>query len=191
MSLAQVSRIKVGQTAPSFSNKDVGGRQVALDGIESRYILLAFFRYSGCPWCNLAIHRLSLEYSTLKEHDCEVVAFIQSKKSDIIDNIYGRHAVKPEFPIIADSQLKYYHLYGVNDSIKAGVKSITKIPAWIHSVKKHGFKQQKVDGNLFLVPASFLIDGRTRKIIKASYGSSFYETKTFIDIYQSVFFKEL
>jgi peroxiredoxin len=184
-------RLSVGSIAPKFKAVDVSGKHISLEAIDSRYILLAFFRYSGCPWCNVAIHRLSLEYATLIEHGCEVLAFVQSEKQDIVDNIYGRHVIKPAFSIIADRKRRIYDLYGVNDSVRAAVRSLARIPTWLHSIRKQGFKQRTIDGNLFLVPASFLIDGRSRKIIQASYGSSFYETEAFMDIYGSVFFREL
>jgi peroxiredoxin len=183
--------LSIGALAPNFTDNDVSGNHISLDAIESRYILLAFFRYSGCPWCNVAIHRLSLEYETLRQHGCEVVAFVQSEKQTIVENIYGRHVVKPAFSIIADHERRIYDLYGVKDSLSAAVRSVTKIPIWLHSISKQGYKQRTIDGNLFLVPASFLIDGRSRKILQASYGSNFYETEAFMDIYKSVFFKEL
>ena len=185
------ARLKAGQKAPDFSVAPVAGKRVTLSQIKSRYVLVVFFRYSGCPWCNLAIHRLALEYPTLKAHGCEVVAFIESDKTDIVSNIYGRHAVKPPFPIIADHEMYYYRQYGVSTSLPAGVRSIKQIPYWLHSVKRHGFKQTKIDGRFFMVPASFLINGRDRKLIEVSYGSSFYDTEAFMDIYQSVFFNEL
>jgi peroxiredoxin Q/BCP len=184
-------KLSVGQVAPDFSTTDVAGKKVALSKLDSRYVLLVFLRYSGCPWCNLAIHRLSLEYPTFQEHDCAVVAFIQSDKSDIISNIYERHNVKPKFPIIADHSRTFYKLYGVSTSLTAAARSITKIPAWVHAVKRHGFKQTHIDGNLFIVPASFLIDNRTHKIAQVNYNADFYQTEAFIDIYQSVFFREL
>lgn len=191
MSSLRATRLSAGQAAPEFSARDVNGKNIILNKTNSRYILLVFFRYSGCPWCNLAIHRLSLEYDTLKQNGCEVIAFIQSQKKDIVENIYERHEVKPKFSIIADHERKFYKLYAVNESIKAAAMSITKIPTWLQAVKKHGFRQKSIDGNLLIVPASFLIDGRTKKIIKTSYGSSFYDTNTFVEIYKSVFFKEL
>jgi peroxiredoxin Q/BCP len=185
------ARLVAGQTAPNFSARDVTGQKISLKSITARHILLVFLRYSGCPWCNLAIHRLSLEYPTFQEHDCEVIAFVQSDPSHIISNIYDRHTVPPAFPIIADHARTFYNLYGVGTSLKAAARSIDKIPAWVHAIKKHGFKQTQIDGNLFLVPASFLIDGRTRKIVQVNYGANFYDTEPFIEIYQSIFFKEL
>jgi thioredoxin-dependent peroxiredoxin len=191
MSPSLLQKLIVGDTAPDFNVLDVYGEKVRLKDIDTKHILIVFFRYSGCPWCNLAIHRLSLEYAQLQENGCSVVAFIQSDKTDIIDNIYNRHIVKPPFPIIADHAQKYYRLYGVTDSILAAVRSITKIPAWVHAVKDHGFKQSKMDGSLFMVPAAFLVNGRTKKIEKASYGSSFYDHDLFLDIYDLVYYKEL
>jgi peroxiredoxin len=191
MKAPKPKRLSAGQKAPDFSTSDVSGRKVSLSKLDKHYVLVVFFRYSGCPWCNLAIHRLSLEYQTFQDNNCDVVAFIQSDKSDIIDNIYERHSVKPMFPVIADHQRQFYQLYGVTTSVKAAARSITKIPAWVHAVKKHGFKQRTIDGNLFLVPASFLVDNRTHKIVQANYGSNFYDTNTFIDLYESILFKEL
>lgn len=186
-----LSRITVGQEAPDFQAIDVHGKKIKLSLVDNHYILLVFFRYSGCPWCNLAIHRLTLEYPTLKENNCEVIAFVQSAKRDIESNIYDRHVIRPDFSIIADHERRFYDMYGVNNSVLAAARTITKLPIWIHSIRRQGYKQQSVDGNLFLVPASFLIDGRSHKVIKVIYGSSYYENEAFLDIYKSVFFKEL
>ncbi|MEO6513329.1 MAG: redoxin domain-containing protein [Candidatus Saccharimonadales bacterium] len=191
MSPSITKKLVPGDTAPDFATTDVHGQKIRLSKIDSKHILVVFFRYSGCPWCNLAIHRLSLEYARLQENGCSVIAFIQSDKTDVVDNIYNRHEVRPPFPIIADYEQKFYKMYGVGDSILAAVRSLTKVPAWVHSVKDHGFKQTKMDGSLFLVPAAFLINGKTQKIEKASYGTSFYDHDLFLDIYDLVYYKEL
>lgn len=185
------SKLVDGQVAPRFSAVDVMGKKISLTHKNSRYVLLVFMRYSGCPWCNLAIHRLALEYPILQENGCEVITFIQSPASGIIKNIYERHARQPQFSIVADPDSKYYDLYGVQPSYVAGAKSIRRVPHWLHSVKQHGYRQPTVDGSLFMVPASFLISTRTNKILKTSYGNDYYDKDAFMDIYQSVFFKEL
>lgn len=191
MSNPKIVKLSAGQKAPNIITNDVMGKPINLRRMQSRYILLVFFRYSGCAWCNLAIHRLSLEYATLKENDCEVITFIQSEKKAITKNIYERHAHRPEFSIVADPHLQFYNLYGVTRSARAVLKSIKNVPHWLHSVKQYGFKQTSVDGNLFIVPASVLIDGRTGIVLKSRYGASFYDADAFLDIYSSVFFKEL
>jgi peroxiredoxin Q/BCP len=186
-----MAKLKNGVAAPDFTAHDMAGKKITLSKLKNRYVLLVFLRYAGCPWCNLAVHRLALEHDYFKQNDCQVIAFIQSEQAAIDENIYKRHSVKPTFPIIADHDRQFYTLYGVETSLKKAVRSITKIPLWVHSVKHHGFKQESIDGNLFVVPAAFIIDGRTQTIIKTGYGKSFYDEETFVDLYQSIIFNEL
>lgn len=181
-------QLKEGNKAPDFSVKDVTGRTIKLSNYEGRVVLVVFLRYAGCPWCNLAIHRLTVEYPLLQKSGCEVIAFVQSDSEKIKKNIYERHAKKPPFPIIADADMSIYDKYRIQSSVAALAKSITKIPSWVHAVKDHGFKQTELDGKFFLVPASFLIDGSKRTILKAKYASSFYEHETFTDIYERLTF---
>lgn len=181
--------LRVGDTAPAIQTSDVFGNAVDLAASNDKFVLLVFLRYSGCPLCNLAIHRLTVEYPLLQKSGCEIIAFVQSEPQNIVRNIYGRHQPKPPFPIIADAGRKFYDLYGVRTSILAAARSITKVPYWLESVHEHGFKQTEIDGNLFLVPALFLIHGKTQEIVKIEYGTSFYDHDTFTEIYEPLIFR--
>jgi len=185
------NKIVVGQKAPQFEAVDVFGKNVKLSNYSNKYTLVVFLRYAGCPFCNLALHRLAMEQQILKESRCEVIAFIQSSKENIIENIYNRHEHKPEFSIIPDQAEKFYKLYDVKTSIKALVKSITKIPYWIHSVKDLGFTQGKVDGNWLMVPAVFLVGEGEQNIIHVSYSADFFDTEALSDIYQKLQFERV
>lgn len=173
-----------------FNIRDVRGKTVSLQNPNTRYILIAFLRYAGCPYCNLAIHRLSIEYPLLIKNDCEVIAFVQSNEENITKNIYERHAHKPEFSIVADPESKIYRKYGVKSSMSITAPLITRIPYWVKAVTKHGFWQKNIDGSFFLVPAWFLINTETNTIVKQQEGVSFYNHETFIDIYDSLIFKD-
>ena len=161
-----------------------------LSAFQKKYVLVAFMRYAGCPYCNLAIHRLSVEYPMLQQNGCDVVVFVQSTPDEIQKNIYGRHKLKPPFPIIPDLTKRFYDLYGVKSSKKAFLKQFPILPFWLESVGKHGFKQGKLNGDHFLVPAMFLVDAKTQTIVEAKYGTSFYDHETFTDIYQALNFGE-
>ncbi len=88
--------------------------------------------------------------------------------------------------------MNIYKQYGVTkSSLATYATSMTKIPYWLHSVRDHGFKQTKVDGKLFLVPAYFLINGRTGTLVRTDYAKSFYEHRTFTDIYQPLLFEKI
>ncbi len=180
--------IQPGTLAPDFTATDVLGQKHRLKDFQKKPLLIAFMRYSGCPWCNLAIHRLSVEYKLLQEQGCEVMVFVQSSAENITENIYGRHALTPPFPIIADPDKLVYEQYGVRASKMATFKSFAQIPHWVHSVRKEGFKQGTIDGDTFMVPAWFLISrGPKQKILRAHYTSSFYEHETFTEIYETLF----
>lgn len=181
-------KITIGQLAPQFEAVDVFGNKVKLGDYKNKYTLVVFLRYAGCPWCNLAVHRLALEQKILKNSRCQIVAFIQSEKNNIISNIYERHQPKPEFPIVADLAGIYYEKYDVKTSFKALVKSIKKLPYWIYSVRELGFKQSKVDGNWLMVPAMFLISDGDQRILEAAYSADFYDNETFTEIYQKLIF---
>jgi peroxiredoxin Q/BCP len=183
-------KVIAGQNAPNFKAIDVFGSPVNLAEYDSGYTLLVFLRYSGCPWCNLAIHRLTLEYKRLTDKKCDVIVIVQSNRQNIVNNIYDRHTPKPPFPIIPDHEMKLYKRYGVEISKRAVFGFIYHLPEWLESVRKLGYSQKKLDGNFFLVPAWFLINNRTRKIVRSEAGVSFYEHETFISIYDSLTFKD-
>ncbi len=181
---------KPGNKAPDFTATDVKGKEIRLSDYKEKSVLLVFLRYSGCPWCNLTIHRLALEYPMLKRKNCEIIAFIQSDVDSIKANIYSRHTVKPQFPILADQDKEFYNLYGIKSSPKAALKSLRHLPSWTQAVMKHDFKQTKVEGDIFLVPATFLVAAHTQKIVKSDYGTSFYELESLFSIYESLEFNE-
>jgi peroxiredoxin Q/BCP len=182
--------VGVDQKVPKFKATDVFGSKVNLSKYDNDYTLLVFLRYSGCPWCNLAIHRLTLEYKQLRAERCQIIAFIQSDEKSVMANIYKRHNPKPEFPIIADQTMKFYKQFNVDVSLTGSARMITKVPYWLESVRQLGFKNKKVDGKLFLVPAWFLIDNSLGKIIKSEKGGDFYDHESFIKIYDTLTFGE-
>jgi thioredoxin-dependent peroxiredoxin len=181
--------LRAGQKAPSFAAQDVYGHEVDLGAFRKKYVLVAFMRYAGCPYCNLAIHRLSVEYPILQQNGCDVVVFVQSESGEIIKNIYDRHELRPPFPIIPDMAKHFYDIYGVQSSKHAFFTGqIKTLPFWLESVGKHGFKPGKLAGDYFLVPAMFLIRTKDMQILTARYGSSYYDNAVFTNIYEALTF---
>lgn len=175
---------------PKIKAQDVFGKTIDFSKLDSEYILLVFLRYSGCPWCNLALHRLTLEYKELTANKCEVVAFVQSDKESILKNIYERHNPKPPFSIIPDSEMVFYKMYNVKASVTGFVKGLTKIPQWLKATSELGYKQTEIDGSFFLVPGWFLYSNRTNQIVKQQRGISLHSHKAFLEIYDSLYFKD-
>jgi peroxiredoxin len=168
-----MTKIQVGDRAPEIETTDARGKAVTLDNYKSQYVLIAFLRYAGCPFCNLSIHRLAMEHKLLLDSGCDVLTFIQSDKEQVDKNIYDRHKVVPKF-------------FDVTPSLKNTTKFMRDIPHWIHAVKDHGFKQGKIDGKLLIAPAIFLVHVKSRKIIHSDYASDLFEHETFSPIYDKI-----
>ncbi len=182
--------LTAGDTAPNFSTTDVTGRTINLSDYAKKSVFLVFLRYAECPWCNLTIQRLTLEHPMLAKQNCEIIAFMQADQASIIKNVHERHTHVPKFPIIADPDKKFYNQYGVQSSKMAMLKSVRRLPQWVNAVAKEGFTQSDVNGDVFLVPATFLLAPHTQKIIHANYGTSFYDFESLFPIYESLIFKD-
>lgn len=185
----RLQKLGIGDKAPNFRMPDAQGKLVDLSDYSDTFVLLVFLRYASCPLCNLTIHRLTLEYPLLGKNGCQIITFVQSSPDNISKYIYGRHTRKPPFPIIADNGRVIYNQYGVGTSLRSAARRIKEIPYWLKAALHHGFMQGEVDGNLLLVPAYFLITPDDQKIARVEYGSSFYEHKTFTDIYEYLTFE--
>jgi peroxiredoxin len=175
-------RLEVGERVPDFWTRDIRGEVIDSKDFDGS-TLLAFLRYAGCPFCNLAILRLSHENAKLNKHGCKTIAFIQSTEANIEKNIIDRHAPSPAFSIVSDHEQDFYKMFGVRPSVsKTLAHSVKHAARWMDASFKKGFKQANVDGNAFMVPAVFLINAE-RNICYADYDADFYGDTTFNSIY--------
>lgn len=183
-------RLNVGDKVPDFWTRDINGNEVDSRQIDGN-TLLVFLRYAGCPFCNLAIHRLAHEYKLLKKNDCNVVAFVQSTESNIEEIIIKQQAAAPPFPIVSDQPQDIYKLFGVRaNAAKAAKYTAKNASHWLDATIRHGFKQGKLDGAAFMVPAYFLVD-KHGIIQLVNYDASFYEDEVFTPIYERLTFGNL
>ena len=180
-----MQKLKDGDEAPYFSVVDINGEKVEINKDNGKKILLSFFRYSGCPWCNLAIYRLTEMAPDLEMQGVKVVCFVQSTQENIEKNVINRHDLKPPFNVVPDPDKIIYDLYGVEESALKYFTSLRKAPEWIYSSYKLHFKQPEVDGSATLVPAQFLIDS-DGTIIKVHYGTDYADDMTYSEIKDAI-----
>ena len=185
MSEQVVEKLKNGDAAPRFSVVDINGQKIEISQSNGQKVLLSFFRYSGCPWCNLAIYRLTQMTPALEAQGIKVVCFVQSTREDIVNNVINRHDPKPPFIIVPDPTKTVYSLYAVEENALKYFTSLRKAPEWIYSSYKLHFKQPEVDGSVTLVPAQFLIDS-DGTIIKAHYGTDYADDMTHTEIKEAI-----
>jgi peroxiredoxin len=159
-------RLKAGQTAPSFAQPDIHGRTVALEQYRGRHLLLSFYRYASCPFCNLRVHELIPRLPQLAAYNLSLVAVFQSPRTGILKYV-GRQ--QPAFSILADPGHQLYRRYGVESSLRGLLAGAARHMDRAVKSMRMGFLPGPMDGHKTLVPADFLIapDG---SLLTAYYG---------------------
>lgn len=146
-------KLLINTPAPHIQTKDILGNNFDLATFKGQKILVSFFRFSTCPFCNLRIHTLSSEYEKL---GIKVVAIFESSNENL--NKHLSHYELP-FPILSDSEGKYYKSYGLSKSVVGMLKGMFTRPIeMFKGMSKSKSILNGIDGNLTRMPADFLID---------------------------------
>jgi peroxiredoxin len=159
-------RLQAGQPAPDFLRPDIGGISIRLGDYRGRYLLLSFYRYASCPFCNLRVHELLQRLSEFEKRGLSLVGVFQSAREAIMDHV-GKQ--QPPFPIIPDPAHDLYRRYGVETSLPALLLGLTVRMGRALKAMRKGFLPGRMEGHVTLVPADFLI-GPDGNILIAYYG---------------------
>ncbi len=151
-----------GDTVPVFVVRDERGNELSSQSLNGTKWLLSFFRYAGCPLCNLRVHTLSEKYLRWQTDGFRILTVFESDR-DSIQKRVGRE--QRPFPLIPDPERDLYRQFGVESSwlrfIKGGLPLLRGMAK--------GFFPGKMEGDIAIVPADFLIDERGT-IVTAYYG---------------------
>lgn len=150
-------RLQPGQAAPAFTVTDFTGVSHALSDYRGKKVLLSFYRYASCPFCNLRIHQLRQQAAEWEGKGLVMLAVFQSPAATIMEYAAGETV---EFPIIPDPELKLYTLYRVESSWLAFAKATLRAGDIAKATAKGYLPGGKVDGDMNRIPADFLIDGQ-------------------------------
>lgn len=146
-------RIQPGQPAPDFTATVFRREPLVLSSLRGRKVWLAFFRYAGCPLCNLRVHQMIQRHDAWQAKGLSIVAVFQAPVDEVAANVGEQNA---PFPIVCDPDEKLYALYGVEASL-AGFLSPKNIPLAAEALKA-GFGPGTMHGTKTRLPADFLID---------------------------------
>lgn len=176
-------RIKPGDKAPPFARRDSEDVLQRRTGEGDAFTLLCFFRYSGCPYCNLRVSEMIEAAARMEAHNIRVVTVFQSSKEHI-DRDVGKQS--PPFPIIPDPERELYKLYGVEPSWLKVLRAFFLRPLRApYAIFAKGFIPRLPDGDMHMSPADFLIapDGTVRL---AYYGKDISDHVPLQQVYAAV-----
>ena len=150
------------------------------ESIKGKPVLLSFFRFASCPFCNLRVNELVRRFDEFSDN-FTIIAIFDSPLDNLTRHTEGH---KAPFPILADEGNKYYKEYGIEHSFIGMLKGMFfRMPTLFKGMFK-GYVPLIIKGSMTTMPADFLID-REGIIQTAHYGKdegdhlSFDEIKAF------------
>jgi peroxiredoxin Q/BCP len=156
-------RITQGTIAPDFTATVYHRDPLTLSSLRGQKVWLAFFRYAGCPLCNLRVHQMTQRYRAWEKQGLAIVAVFQAPVDEVEANVGQQNA---PFAIVCDPDEELYRLYGLEASL-SGYLSPKNLPLAAEALKA-GFMPGTMHGTKTRLPADFLID-ETGKIIETFY----------------------
>ncbi len=174
-------RLTTGTPLIPFDLPAIDGTHFALDQVRGKPIMLSFFRFATCPFCNLRMHELVSRFDELGPA-FGIVALFDSPLDHLREHAEGHEA---PFPVLADPSRIVYRAYGIEHS-KAGVLKgmLFRFPTLMKAMFGKGYFPTTMQGSITSMPADFLVDG-DGIIRTAYYGSDegdhlpFEQIKTF------------
>lgn len=147
-------RLTPGIEAPPIVLPAVDGSIFDTSSLRGQPWMLGFFRFAGCPFCNLRLHGLVKRFDQFGD-GFHIVAVFDSPLDNLIAHTRRHDA---PFPILADETNTAYRDYGIEHSLLGVAKGITmRIPTLVKATLM-GFIPLKVKGRMTTMPADFLID---------------------------------
>lgn len=170
----RAGRLTAGEPARGFKAEDLWGQPVRLADYAGRSVLLSFFRFASCPYCNLRVHRMIERHAAYRAQGLEMIAVFESPRESLQRYVGKQQA---PFPIIGDPANQLYRLYAVERSWWRLVKTfLSPRSAWTtmregtYTAVVKGFRPGTIDAGIHRMPADFLI-GPDQVVRRAYYGA--------------------
>lgn len=161
--------IKPGTQTSNFSAETAHHGMFSLDSLSERTVLLQFYRFAGCPVCNVSLRSYTKRYSELEAADIHVVAVFHSSVKSLRGHIEVQNI---PFPLVADPGKHIYERYEVEASPRA-MAAPAVLGKAVRAVAR-GYFPKPAEGGQNGLPADFLIE---RGVVRyAHYGKHAADT---------------
>lgn len=100
-----------GKPAPGFTLKDQDGNDFTLSSQRGRKVLIVFYRGHWCPYCMAQLKDLAANKAKFEKAGVRIVA-ISADAMEMARKVHEK-AVKREFTVLSDPDLKVIKAYGL------------------------------------------------------------------------------
>ena len=151
---SSMRKVKAGQTLPNLKGTSYSSGDVSLQNFQGSPLILSFYRYAACPFCNLRVHQFIQRYqSDYSKQGINAIAVFQSPLNSISKYLSKHDA---PFDIIADPQQHWYKAMGLSTSWLGFMSGAANLSQAIQA-KNKGFMKINPEGPANRLPADFLI----------------------------------
>ncbi|MBS1559203.1 MAG: redoxin domain-containing protein [Bacteroidetes bacterium] len=160
--------LNIGDPAPEILVNSVSNQSISLHALRGKKVFVKFHRFSGCPVCQLQIHKVIKEQQILRDAGIETIVLLHSNKKNILSTFNETEGLH----IIADKQKLLFKKFQVEFSLK----KLFTFSTWritFASIFKGYFPQfTRFEGGVIGIPADFLLDEHGT-IKELNYGKHF------------------
>lgn len=161
-------KVKDGQQAPDFKVKDLDGNTIWLQQFVGRKVHLVFYRFAGCPFCNLRFHQIDQLADAYRKSNTVLISVYESSAENMRDMMADEKFYSIMIP---NSDSSLYQLYDLDRSTWGLFKYLFFGGGLADVMKGMKLFKKKVknDGHTDRIEAEFLID-ENGKVVNAHYG---------------------
>ena len=158
-------KLKIGDDAPNFSLPAIDGTTFEMSAMKGKRIILTFFRFSTCPFCNIRINRIVKRWNEFSE-DTTMVGVFDAKIGELTKRMKKHNA---PFSIVADETYQQFKENGVEKSTPRFMWGAMRSPLIMIQATLKGYIPMTLSmSKMSTLPADILID-ENGKIVEAHY----------------------
>ena len=160
-------KLQNNQPAPDFTINDVYGNSISLSKFKGQKVHLVFYRFSGCPFCNLRFRQINKITELYKNNNTVLISVYESSAENMRAMIADEKFYSIMIPNPDSSLYKKYEL----ERSKWGLIKFLFFGGGLSKAmqgKKLYKNKVEMDGHTDRLEAEFLIDA-SGKVVNAHY----------------------
>ncbi len=160
-----MTRLQAGELVADFTLPSISGSMFNMSETRGKKVILTYFRFSSCPFCNLRISQLISRWDEFS-NDIIMVGIFDAKIDDLKKRMKHHNA---PFSILADENYELFTKHSVQKSFVRFMLGTFSAPfTLLRATMKGYFPKTLSISKLSTIPVDILID-ENGKVVKAHY----------------------
>ena len=158
-------QLSVGDDAPNFTLPAIDGTTFDMSAMKGKRVILTFFRFSSCPFCNIRINKILKRWNEFAD-DTVMVGIFDAKIGELTKRMKKHN---PPFTVVADETYEQYLQNDVKKSLLRVLWAPMRAPLTMLQALLKGYVPMTLSiSKLSTIPVDILID-ENGKVVNAHY----------------------